>query len=258
MNFGIWIQPLDKLTQSSSAPEFKEYQKAISEIEAGKKEFLKLVDKFVTFGEVKYVKEKDAISKAITSFHADYKRGIFNYSSTRSPQNMRENFHYPYQSFKYKILEQIDNIPIEWESKLFQANTPFTAHLCILDYVSTARKRLDYFDRYLNSEFFPLYLRNLNKSIKVRLITTKKGVDNVFSVSNLCHQEFSDYKLIQLDSKDFHDRNLRIDDKIFTLGPGTDIAGKFPTNFGPAESTPNAHKVFDDLIKKGIIIHSSK
>ena len=83
------------------------------------------------------------------------------------------------------------------------------------------------------------------------------GVKNVNSISNLCRQEFTDYKLIQLEPKYFHDRNLRIDDQIFILGSGINQAGIHPTNFVPAESTSDAHQILDDFITKGEVIHES-
>ncbi len=125
-----------------------------------------------------------------------------------------------------------------------------------------ARKRLDYIDRYLNSDFFYLYLKNLDRSITIRLVTTEgngkySGVKNVKYISDLCRQEFKDYKLIQLDEKYFHDRYLRIDDMIFTIGTGVSKAGTYPTCLTIHDNSPQAHNEIDGLINNGIVIHQS-
>ena len=80
------------------------------------------------------------------------------------------------------------------------------------------------------------------------------GVGAVSPVSILAAQEFTSFQLIQVNPSDLHDRNLRIDDQIFTLGPSVDRAGMALTNFGPTESTDNAHSEFDRIISIGRVI----
>jgi hypothetical protein len=74
--------------------------------------------------------------------------------------------------------------------------------LAIYDAVRTAKRRLHYFDRYLDSDFFALYLRDLDRAVEVRLVTTAGtnhyGVTNVAAVSTLAAKEFSDYQLVEL------------------------------------------------------------
>ena len=74
-------------------------------------------------------------------------------------------------------------------------------------------------------------------------------------MSRLAAQEFSDYQLLQLARKDFHDRNLRVDAAVYTLGPGVDSAGVAPTNFAPADSTTHGHAELDALIGRARVIH---
>jgi hypothetical protein len=83
------------------------------------------------------------------------------------------------------------------------------------------------------------------------------GVAAVAPISNLVRQEFNNYRLVEVDRNVIHDRNLRVDDQVFTLGPGVDRAGMALTNFGPADSSSTAHGHFDDIIAKGTVIHSS-
>ena len=144
---------------------------------------------------------------------------------------------------------------------LFKANTPFTTYLCILDCIKSARHRIYYFDSYLTTHFFQLYLREIDKSISIRLITTKGkndyGISNVTQVSNLFRKEFTDYKLIEVEPNALHDRNLIIDDNIFTLGPSINQIGIKPTNFGPVDNKQEAETTLNNILEKGNVIHES-
>ena len=158
-------------------------------------------------------------------------------------------------------LSQIENIPIDWEPEIFPANTPFTAYLRIREAAITTKARFHYFDRYLRPEFFRLFVYELHRSIQIRIVTTvgnsSYGFKGVEDISNLVRQEYSDYKLIEVDPKLMHDRNLRIDDMIFTLGPGVDRAGVAVTNFGPSDSSHAAHLAIDQIIQNGTVRHAS-
>ena len=155
-------------------------------------------------------------------------------------------------------LEAIDQVPIEWTARLHEAQTPFSVYLKIHDAIGTAKRRVHYFDRYLDTEFFHLYLRDLNRALEVRLVTTQGkssfGVTNVSSISRLAAGEFTNYQLIECLPTDLHDRNLRIDDTVFFLGTSIKDAGTQPTNFSPADSTAAGHAVLDGIMAKGTVI----
>jgi hypothetical protein len=160
-----------------------------------------------------------------------------------------------------RFLKLIDIVPLDWELSLSGGQTPFTFYMHVLDAVSTARNRLHYFDRYLKSEFYELYLRNLDRNLKICLVTTagnqNYGVRAVTAVSDLFKQEFTNYRLIEVTPQDMHDRNLRIDDLVFTLGTSATDAGRQPTHFGPIGNTQAAHQTLDALIAGGTLIHQS-
>lgn len=155
-------------------------------------------------------------------------------------------------------LEAIDRVPIEWTARLHEAQTPFSVYLKIRDSIGTAKRRVHYFDRYLDTEFFHLYMRDLNRGLEIRLVTTKGkasfGVGNVLPVSKLAAGEFTNYQLIECLPADLHDRNLRIDDTVFFLGTSIKDAGTQPTNFSPADSTPAGHGVLDAIMAKGSVV----
>jgi hypothetical protein len=155
-------------------------------------------------------------------------------------------------------LEAIDRVPIEWEARLLEARTPFTVYMHIRDAISTAKSRIHYFDRYLTTDFFHLYMRDRSRSLEIRLVTTQGGADygvtNVRAVSALAAVEFDNYQLVQCHHSDLHDRNIRIDDQIFFLGPNINAAGTHPTNFSPTDSSPAAQTILDAIMAKGTVI----
>ena len=53
-----------------------------------------------------------------------------------------------------QTIAAIDAVPIGWEARLLAEKTPFSTYLAIYDAVRTAKRRLHYFDRYLDSDFF--------------------------------------------------------------------------------------------------------
>ena len=76
-------------------------------------------------------------------------------------------------------------------------------------------------------------------------------------VSNLFRKEFTDYKLIEVEPNALHDRNLIIDDNIFTLGPSINQIGIKPTNFGPVDNKQEAETTLNNILEKGNVIHES-
>ncbi len=98
----------------------------------------------------------------------------------------------------------------------------------------------------------------MENTVSIRLVTTagnaQYGVASVAAVSNLARRQFNDYQLIEVSPNDLHDRNLRVDDQIFSLGPGVARAGMALTNFGPSDSSLEAHNEFDRIIASGRVV----
>ncbi len=164
-------------------------------------------------------------------------------------------------SFRAEILDELNRVPTDYDPEIIPPNMPFTVSLKISDAIITAQKRIHVFDRYLDDTFFPLYLRHVERTREIRLITTQGnstfGIGNVNTLAIKAAAEFIDFQLIQVLPVDLHDRNLRIDNQCYYLGPSVKDAGKSPANFGPGTSTQSSNAVLDDLITNGIIVHSS-
>jgi hypothetical protein len=156
-----------------------------------------------------------------------------------------------------RFLDLLEKVPVPWQPAMFEANTPFTSYLRIREAIAVARRRLHYFDRYLTPTFFDLFLQGVPRFVEVRLVTTAKGTGAVESLSQLARGEFADYHLVEVDPSHFHDRNLRVDDQVFSLGPGVDRAGMYLTNFAPAENSAHANAQLDKVLSLGTVIHRS-
>jgi hypothetical protein len=162
-----------------------------------------------------------------------------------------------YDAYVDEMFRRLSHVPVDWQPEIFAANTPFTAYLRIRQAIVTATRRLAYFDRYLKPEFYTLFLSEVRRSLTVTLVTTAQGIRDVAAVSALAAREFTSYQLVEVDPSAMHDRNLIVDDQVFSLGPGIDRAGVALTNFGPSDSSQRARDEFDAIIAGGIAIHRS-
>lgn len=262
LEFGILIQPFDDLAQRDTPPNLNEYRIAIAKVHAGDNTWRRSVREFSTFAQdIVFEKEYNDISHVPEIFRGLINQLVGDPNLSKSLDEIHRRFTVELEKMKSMFFEFVNRIPIEWEPILFEANTPFTSYLRIREAITIVNNRLHYFDRYLKEDFFYLFLNSLDSTISVRLVTTlgksHYGVNNVIHISNLARQQFNDYQLIEVAPTELHDRNLRVDDQIFTLGPGVDRAGMALTNFGPSDSSEKAHKEFDNIIAKGNIVHQS-
>jgi hypothetical protein len=214
------------------------------------------IRRFTRFSTIEFYQEGYDISQRLAGLGNLLNRLANNTTDDDRTKQLR--LHESLEETKRQVLEKIDQIPIDWTSVIFQESTPFSTHLRIYDAIRTAKRRIHYFDRYLDADFYPLYLRDVGRSLEIRLVTTKGtqhyGATNIAAISRLAQQEFTDYQLIQCAQSVLHDRNLRIDDRIFNLGTSIKDVGKHATNFAVADNTAQAHQILDDLIKKGTVI----
>lgn len=257
--FGILIQPFEQLARLSGTPTLNDYRIAIAKVQSGDGAWRQKVKEFTTFAlDIFFSQEHQDISHVPERCWGELKRVINDQTLQNEPGKVKEAFDKVVENARKRFFEYIERVPIEWEPVVFEANTPYTSYLRIKESFVSVERRLHYFDRYLKPEFFVLFLATIARDIQIKLVTTQGnstyGVASVLPVSRLASQEFSDYQLIQVTPNDLHDRNLRVDNNIFSLGPGVDRAGMALTNFGPADNSAEAHKVFDNIIADGRIV----
>ena len=262
MEFGILLQPFDDLVRRETAPNLESYRIAIAKVQAGDRMWRQKVKEFTTFAEdIVFNDAFQDISHVPERFCRLMNEIISNPRESLVLDMLRERCTEELANARNHFLESVNKVPFVWEPILFEANTPFTSYLRIKESIALVNSRLHYFDRYLKEYFFHLFLKFLDSNISVRLITTsgnsEYGVNSVLQISDLAHQQFKDYQLIEVEPAKLHDRNLRVDDKIFSLGPGVDRVGIALTNFSPSDSSAAAHQEFDKIIAQGKVIHQS-
>lgn len=275
--FGILMQPLEDLLRTEQSQPAAEYRIAIAKVQAGDSEWRMTVKRFATFADdVFFQLEFQDLSHVPERCWGELSGIVKDPIISKDPERLRMRLTPILKNARKTFFEGIERIPVQWEPAVFEANTPFTSYLRIKEAIAGVRRRLHYFDRYLKPDFFELFLASMversapgvhlrneglipdDRGVEVRLVTTAGKVDYgvaaVSAVARLAEQELDDFKLIEVAPADLHDRNLRIDDLIFTLGPGVDRAGIALTNFGPTDASEEAHAQFDQLIRKGKVV----
>jgi len=262
MELGVLIQPFAELLESKDLPDIGRYRIACAKIQSGDAAWRTSVRELATFANDIFMNaEFQKISHVNEIFLREVGTYINEAEKTSDLTELKTRCSEALANLRETFYELLEHIPVEWEPEIFSANTPFTSYLRIKETLSLVKTRIHYFDRYLKVEFFHLFLKDVSRDIEVRLITThgnsQYGVNGVKHVSELVCKEFKNYQLIEVTPNDIHDRNLRVDDQIFSLGPGIDRAGVALTNFGPSDSSEKAHEEFDNIIAKGTVVHKS-
>lgn len=256
LHLGRLLAGLHSLAQQTPPPSSTEYQIAAAQFQSDLGAWQSEVLRFVVFGGINFGHEAREICREPQNLVPT----LVGLARHARPDLVGKQAYLRGELSKceQRTIAEIDSVPITWAPRLLAEKTPFTTFLSIRDAILTARKRVHYFDRYLDADFFPLYLRGLDRSVQVRLVTTagksNYGVRGVLAVSRLAAKAFSDFQLLECGPTDMHDRNLRVDDVIFFLGPSASAAGSCPTNFSPADSSASGHSVLDDILLKARVV----
>jgi hypothetical protein len=254
IHLGHVLAPVRTLVNASLPPPSSAYRVLAAQFEPDISRWENKYGQYATVGGVYFRRERDELKFQCGSLI----KWIGHCGDITDPADAQSKLREMLAKHEKSFVEFIDKIPVEWEPQLSAAKTPFTTCLMIGDAINGVRRRLDYFDRYLDQDFFHLYLRRLDRSVAVRLVTTSGnaqfGVTSVQALAKAAAQEFASFQLIQTTPADLHDRNLRVDDQVFSVGTSTNSAGKHPTNFTPGDSTPHGHQVLDQIIASGIAV----
>jgi hypothetical protein len=254
-SLGLLLKPVEDAVNSPQPPAAAEFRILAARLGRDLNGWREPASRFTTFGDFRFHEECNGI---INPPH-DLRNQIAYMAQVVSDDAERQRSLFGYLlGCKQNVLEAINRVPIQFEAQMLGAGTPFSTHLKIFDAINTAKVRMHYFDRYLTWSFFPLYLRELNRSLEVVLVTTRGngqyGVTNVHAQSQLAAREFTNYRLVECPPTALHDRNLRVDNLVFNLGPSLNAAGTAPTNFNPADSTPNGLSILDGIIAGGTVV----
>ena len=257
--FGLRMAPLEGLISGEHFPSESDYRTAVAKVQAGEAAWREQVKEFAALADDVFLSHEYQDISHVPERCCSTLKGILHVSDlVYDLPELKRKVEPVIALARSEFFEYVDRVPVDWEPVVFEANTPFTSYLRINESIEPARQRLHYFDRYLKPDFFKLFLDGLDEHVSIRLVTTagdaRYGVSGVSAVSRLAQMQFADYQLIEVDPSVLHDRNLRVDDHNFTLGPGVDRAGMALTNFGPADSSKDAHNELDQIIASGRVV----
>lgn len=262
MELGILIQPMVDLVGAGAAPTLSQYRIACAKIQSGDAGWRTSVKKLTSWApDIIMGTQLNRTSHVVERFLTNVNSRISEAAKSNDTDGLQSGCAIEVDRMKEDFYDCLSEIPVEWEPEIFAANTPFTAYIKIKDAISTASSRMHYSDRYLRADFFDLFLRDIGRSIELRLVTTRGngqyGTSGVRAVSEIARKEFHDYQLIEVNRSELHDRNLIVDTTVFSLGPGVDRAGFDLTNFAPSESSAMAQAEFVRIVGAGTIVHQS-
>ena len=257
IEFGMCLRPLLALIQQPTLPTPTDYQKVLALLRQEETLWCNHAGAFGTIDGIFFSSTADhlrSVFGSLTSFRYE----LVQPARANDLQGLRNEFEQVVAAIEAKFNYLVNMIPLDWHVTLSEAERPFTFYMQVLDAISGVRQRFHYFDRYLKPEFYELYLRNLDRDLEIRLVTiegnNQHGVKSVLPTSNLFKKEFRNYKLIQVTKADIHDRNLRVDGQVFTLGTSAPDAGLQPTHFG---LVANADQKLDLIMSRGLVIGES-
>jgi hypothetical protein len=161
------------------------------------------------------------------------------------------------------ILDALCSIPTPIDSTIHDAVTPSSTYCLVRELCATADKHVFWMDRYFDQTLFGRYLADVPKSATVTLITypeskckgsaDKQRYADFMSVSKLYAAERgpTGYRLVI--DQGFHDRLLRCNDKLFTLGGSIKDLGKDTTfTLAKLDSTVENTRRFDDAVSTAV------
>jgi hypothetical protein len=172
-----------------------------------------------------------------------------------------EELHPVLEAYKKQFIEQVLAVPVPVDSAIYEASTPFSTYCLIRDLCTTVRRQLVWLDRYFDQTIFHRFFIDTPSTAEIILVTLP-GADLKSATDRSRHAAFMDisrlfavergpqrYRLIENGS--FHDRWLRCDDKLFTLGGSIKDLDKGPFTISRLDTTSFNQQRFDDAIAQG-------
>lgn len=151
------------------------------------------------------------------------------------------------------------SIPVPIDSAIYDAQSPLATYRLVRDMCSTCSNVVTWLDRYFDHTIFHRYLSDAPSSALITLVTYPKSkcqgsrdiqrYDEFLDISRMFAQDRgpTGYRLLVEES--FHDRLLRCDDKLLSLGGSIkDIAKAASFTISRIDSTPENFQRINDVI----------
>jgi hypothetical protein len=154
-------------------------------------------------------------------------------------------------------------VPIDWSQVTFPRGDRLAATIHLRNLFATAKQRIDIVDRYLD-ETPLLFMAEVPRDLLIRLITTTGrpagskpgfGVLHVAPHAVVAKAQYPNLQLIEVDSKLFHNRSIRIDDRIFAIDQSIgDLCLRDSAHLSVPLADAAAHTEIDKLIAGGVAV----
>ena len=179
---------------------------------------------------------------------------------TQFPQGLLANL----RLNRERLVEQILCVQIPIDSVIYESRTPFTTYCFVRDLCATVRKQLVWLDRYFDHTLFHRFFFDTARTAEITLVTLpgatltnpkdKRRHADFVDVSRSFAQERGSQAYRLIENAHFHDRWLRCDDKLFTLGGSIKDLDKGPFTISRLDAMPGNLQQFDDAVALGIEI----
>ena len=147
LEYGIFIQPFVELERSSGIPNENDYRIACAKVQSGNSKWGELVRQFTHItNDIDMMHESSALWGMNNLFVAELNKLLKKAKETKDLVNLKTEFIQNMRILRNNFSEYVDQIPVEWEPEIFEANTPFTAYLRIKAAMRIAKKRIHYFN----------------------------------------------------------------------------------------------------------------
>lgn len=172
-----------------------------------------------------------------------------------------EELRSPLQVNRERIIEQVLSIPVPVDSTIYEAQTPFSTYCLVRDLCTTVGQQLVWLDRYFEQTVFHRFFTDTRATAQVILVTLPSSTlrsrgdrtrhAEFMDVSKLFAQQRGPQGYRLIENGNFHDRWLRCDNKLFTLGGSIKDLDRGPFTISRLDSSEPNKRQFDEAVTQG-------
>ncbi len=248
---GLLADPIRRLVFSEEDPRPRiPYVRA--QFEQEKSDFLANVRTFCFHGKYFLSQEYDHVMKAVNRLGDSF-------GSLQTAPWADARHHFPLGL--RRVQDAIRAIPCDDPDEILPGESPFRTYVRLRAICQGANNRIHIFDPYLEASTFHRYLNDLPEHIEVAVITSEKIMvppgndqtairrrDRIVAVSELFAAERPSSYCFLVTPKQ-HDRHLRVDETIISLGGSMkDAAKEDPYTIAKLDPTQSTHAFLDSVI----------
>lgn len=153
-----------------------------------------------------------------------------------------------------QIRKAILQIPVDDALGIHEANTPFRVFMFVRSLIESAAARIDWVDPYHDSTLFTRYLCRVPAGVTVTLVRHEskpnvRMVQEFVQASIVYSNEMGPSRYVMGLTRNIHDRWLRVDQLLYTLGTSSSTLGLgTPCTITAVPDTPENHSRLEEII----------